>query len=78
MTMTGETRELTTVDARRELTKLPEKLAADPATVAVTRRVKPVLAIMTFVPDPNHQRDGNSSRQHRMLLVWHICATGVA
>lgn len=48
MTMTRETRELTTVDARRELTKLPEKLEANPATVAVTRRGKPVLAIMTW------------------------------
>jgi PHD/YefM family antitoxin component YafN of YafNO toxin-antitoxin module len=43
-----ETKELTTVDARRELTKLPEKLEAEPATVAVTRRGKPVLAIMTW------------------------------
>jgi antitoxin YefM len=43
-----ETRELTTVDARRELTKLPEKLESEPATVAVTRRGKPVLAIMTW------------------------------
>jgi PHD/YefM family antitoxin component YafN of YafNO toxin-antitoxin module len=46
--MTRETREITTVDARRELTKLPEKLGANPATVAVTRRGKPVLAIMTW------------------------------
>ncbi|MBI4285474.1 MAG: type II toxin-antitoxin system Phd/YefM family antitoxin [Chloroflexi bacterium] len=46
--MTRETKELTTVDARRELTKLPEKLGANPATVAVTRRGKPVLAIMTW------------------------------
>ena len=38
MTMTRETKELTTVDARRELTKLPEKLGANPATVVVTRR----------------------------------------
>jgi prevent-host-death family protein len=36
------------VDARRELTKLPEKLETNPATVAVTRRGKPVLAIMTW------------------------------
>jgi len=36
------------VDARRELTKLPEKLRANSATVAVTRRGKPVLAIMTW------------------------------
>lgn len=48
MTITRETRELTTVDARKELTKLPEKLGANPATVAVTRRGKPVLAIMTW------------------------------
>ena len=33
---------------RKELTKLPEKLEANPATVAVTRRGKPVLAIMTW------------------------------
>ena len=48
MTITRETKELTTVDARRELTKLPEILGANPATVAVTRRGKPVLAIMTW------------------------------
>lgn len=48
MAMTRETKELSTVDARRELTKLPEKLGANPATVAVTRRGKPVLAIMTW------------------------------
>jgi len=48
MTMTRETKEITTVDARRELTKLPEKLGANPATIAVTRRGKPVLAIMTW------------------------------
>jgi len=48
MTTTRETKELTTVDARRELTKLPEKLGAEPATVGVTRRGKPVLAIMTW------------------------------
>ena len=48
MTTTRETKELTTVDARRELTKLPEQLGANPATVAVTRRGKPVLAIMTW------------------------------
>ena len=36
------------VDARRELTKLPEKLESHPATVVVTRRGKPVLAIMTW------------------------------
>ena len=48
MTITRENTELTTVAARRELTKLPEKLSANPATVTVTRRGKPVLAIMTW------------------------------
>ena len=48
MTMIRETKEITTVEARRELTKLPEKLGANPATMAVTRRGKPVLAIMTW------------------------------
>lgn len=43
-----ETEEITMVDARRELTRLPERLEASPATVAVTRRGKPVLAIMTW------------------------------
>jgi antitoxin YefM len=48
MTTTRETKELSTVNARRELTRLPEKLGANPATVVVTRRGKPVLAIMTW------------------------------
>lgn len=48
MAIQRETEEITTVNARRELTKLPEKLGAHPATVAVTRRGKPVLAIMTW------------------------------
>ncbi len=48
MTTTRETRELSMVDARKELTRLPEKLEAAPATVAVTRRGKPALAIMTW------------------------------
>jgi PHD/YefM family antitoxin component YafN of YafNO toxin-antitoxin module len=48
ITMIRETRELTTVNARRDLTKLPEQLGANPATVAVTRRGKPVLAIITW------------------------------
>lgn len=48
MTTPRETEELTMVDARRELTKLPERLEAHQATVAVTRRGKPVLAIMTW------------------------------
>lgn len=47
MTM-REIEELTMVDARRELTKLPEKLGARPATARVTRRGKPVLAIMAW------------------------------
>jgi antitoxin YefM len=48
MTTTREIKELTTVDARRKLTKLPEELGDNPATIAVTRRGKPVLAIMTW------------------------------
>lgn len=48
MTASRETEELNMVDARRELTKLPERLGAKPATVAVTRRGKPVLAIMAW------------------------------
>lgn len=48
MATSRETEELTMVDARRDLTKLPERLEARPATVAVTRRGKPVLAIMTW------------------------------
>ena len=48
MTTIREIKELTMVDARRELTKLPEQLRAKPATVSVTRRGKPVLAIMTW------------------------------
>jgi prevent-host-death family protein len=35
-------------DARKELTRLPEDLAASPATITVTRRGKPVLAILTW------------------------------
>ncbi len=48
MKATRETEEITIVDARRDLTKLPERLATQPATVAVTRRGKPVLAIMAW------------------------------
>ena len=48
MTTIRETQEISTVNARRELTRLPEILSANPATVAVTRRGKPVLAIMTW------------------------------
>jgi len=35
-------------EARHELTSLPERLAAAPGAVAVTRRGKPVLAIMPW------------------------------
>lgn len=48
MSTLRETEAITMVDARRELTGLPERLEAHPATVAVTRRGKPVLAIMTW------------------------------
>jgi antitoxin YefM len=48
MNITRGFEELNMVDARRELTRLPEKLASSPATVTVTRRGKPVLAIMTW------------------------------
>lgn len=48
MTTIREIKELTMVDSRRELTKLPEQLRAKPATVSVTRRGRPVLAIMTW------------------------------
>lgn len=48
MSALRETEEINMVNARRELTKLPERLGARPATMAVTRRGKPVLAIMTW------------------------------
>jgi antitoxin YefM len=48
MSMIRDIEEITMVDARRELTKLPEKLEAKPTTMAVTRRGKPVLAIMSW------------------------------
>ena len=48
MDATRDSAELTMVDARRELTRLPERLSSTPATVTVTRRGKPVLAIMTW------------------------------
>ena len=35
-------------EARHELTSLPEKLAQDGNTLAITRRGKPVLAVMTW------------------------------
>ena len=45
---TRQVDELNMVDARRELTRLPERLSTTPATVTVTRRGKPVLAIMSW------------------------------
>ena len=48
MPETRETEEITMVDARRALRKLPERLEEHPATVSVTRRGKPVLAIMAW------------------------------
>ncbi|WRH68262.1 MAG: type II toxin-antitoxin system Phd/YefM family antitoxin [Planktothrix sp. GU0601_MAG3] len=35
-------------EARQELTSLPEKLAEQGGTLAITRRGKPVLAVMTW------------------------------
>ncbi|GBO55339.1 hypothetical protein APA_3389 [Pseudanabaena sp. lw0831] len=35
-------------EARHELTSLPEKLAQQGGTLAITRRGKPVLAVMTW------------------------------
>ncbi|HCJ79066.1 prevent-host-death family protein [Peptococcaceae bacterium SCADC1_2_3] len=35
-------------EARHELTTLPERLAKEPGAVAVTRRGKPVLAVMRW------------------------------
>jgi antitoxin YefM len=48
MNATRDIEELNMVDARRELTRLPERLASSPTTVTVTRRGRPVLAIMTW------------------------------
>lgn len=48
MNIPRETEQISMVDARRALTKLRDKLQAHPTTVAVTRRGKPVLAIMTW------------------------------
>ena len=41
-------REIPITTARHELTSLPERLSADPGAVAVTRRGKPVLAILPW------------------------------
>jgi prevent-host-death family protein len=40
--------ELPITEVRRELTSLPEKMAEDLVAIAVTRRGKPVLAIMPW------------------------------
>ena len=41
-------KEIPITEARHELTALPKKLAKTPGTVAVTKRGKPVLAIMPW------------------------------
>ena len=41
-------REIPITTARHELTSLPERLAEEPGAVAVTRRGKPVLAILPW------------------------------
>ena len=41
-------REMSITEARHALTSLPERLVEDSATLAVTRRGKPVLAVMRW------------------------------
>lgn len=41
-------KELPITEARHALTSLPERLAEDPSAVAITRRGKPVLAVMPW------------------------------
>jgi len=41
-------REMSITEARHALTSLPERLVKDSVTVAVTRRGKPVLAVMRW------------------------------
>lgn len=41
-------KEIPITEARHELTSLPERLAKEPGAVAVTRRGKPVLALMPW------------------------------
>ena len=41
-------KELPITEARHALTSLPERLAEDPSTVAITRRGKPVLAVIPW------------------------------
>ena len=40
--------EIPITEARHELTSLPERLAKHPGTVSLTRRGKPVLAVMPW------------------------------
>ena len=40
--------DLTITEARQKLPSLPERLADDPGTVVITRRGKPVLAILSW------------------------------
>ena len=46
--MVRKTEQLSMIDARKELTRLPRRLEHEAATVAVTRYGQPVLAIMTW------------------------------
>ena len=41
-------RDIPITTARHELTSLPERLERDPGAVAITRRGKPVLAVMPW------------------------------
>ena len=41
-------RDIPITTARHELTSLPERLEKDPGAVAITRRGKPVLAVMPW------------------------------
>jgi len=41
-------KDISITEARQEITALPERLAKEPSAVAVTRRGKPVLAIMPW------------------------------
>ena len=41
-------KDISITQARQEITALPERLAKDPGAIAVTRRGKPVLAIMPW------------------------------
>ena len=43
-----ETKKLTISEAREQLTSLPEQLDRQPGAVAVTRRGKPVLALLPW------------------------------